>query len=102
MLFLAIMAATLALSESEAVIALGSRTTMLHPEMKRHRAWWREILSSEVPKKLAGRASSSSSAAAKVYGSWFCCCREVLRVMWAVCPLLSTGTHHLVLLLTEI
>ena len=65
---------TLALSESEAVIALGSRTTMLHPEIKRHRAWWREILDSEVPQKLAGRASlssSSSSAAVKVCG----CCR---------------------------
>lgn len=49
--------------ESEAVRALGSRTTMLHPEMKRHRAWWRQILMSQVPEQLAELVSSQPSAA---------------------------------------
>lgn len=43
-------------SESEVVLALGSRTTMLHPEIKRHRGWWREILHREVPRRQAERA----------------------------------------------
>lgn len=53
-------------SESEAVSALGSRTTMLHPELKRHRAWWREILKVEVPKKLAECAAPQAVSDASV------------------------------------
>lgn len=34
---------------------------MLHPEMKRHRAWWREILTTGVPEKLAELVSSASA-----------------------------------------
>lgn len=49
-------------SESEAVVALGSRTTMLHPEIKRHRGWWREILRQEVPRKQAERARAPTDA----------------------------------------
>ncbi|CAM9834376.1 unnamed protein product, partial [Ectocarpus fasciculatus] len=51
-----------AVGESEVVLALGSRTTTLHPELKRHRAWWREILSRHVLRTLAERVSSSPAA----------------------------------------
>ena len=44
-------------SESDVVLALGSRTTMLHPELLRHRAWWREILGKEVHKRRAELAT---------------------------------------------
>ena len=54
---------TSVLSESEVVIALGSRTTILHPEIKRHRAWWQEILRSRVEEKLAERVSSPTASA---------------------------------------
>lgn len=46
-------------TESEAVIALGARTTRLHVEIKRLRAWWREILRKELIKKLAEHVSSA-------------------------------------------
>ena len=49
-------------TESGAVLALGSRTTMLHPEIKRHRAWWREILHREVPRRKAERARTVAAA----------------------------------------
>lgn len=49
-------------SESEAVLALGSRTTMLHPEIKRHRAWWREILCRELPRRQAACVSGDTAA----------------------------------------
>ncbi|CAN0188507.1 unnamed protein product, partial [Ectocarpus sp. 12 AP-2014] len=55
-------AGKLAAGESEAVLALGSRTTTLHPELKRHRAWWREILSKNVLRALAERVSSPPAA----------------------------------------
>lgn len=55
-------AGKLAAGESEAVLALGSRTTTLHPELKRHRAWWREILSKNVLRALAERVSSPAAA----------------------------------------
>lgn len=58
---------------SQAVVALGSRTTMLHPEMKRHRAWWREILSAEVAKKLAERAFSTVAVKVCCLSSLYCC-----------------------------
>eukprot|EP00903_Cladosiphon_okamuranus_P005671 g5634.t1 len=48
--------------ESEAVLALGSRTTLLHPEIKRHRGWWREILHREVPRRQAERARAAPAA----------------------------------------
>lgn len=51
-----------AVGESDVVKALGSRTTTLHPELKRHRAWWREILSKNVLRTLAERVSSSPAA----------------------------------------
>jgi len=46
---------------SEVTVALGSRTTMLHPEIKRHRGWWREILHKEVPRRQAERASAAAA-----------------------------------------
>lgn len=49
--------------KSEVIIALGSRTTILHPEIKRHRAWWKEILRSRVYEKIANRVSSPAAAA---------------------------------------
>ncbi|CAB1116650.1 unnamed protein product [Ectocarpus sp. CCAP 1310/34] len=55
-------AGKLAAGESEAVLALGSRTTTLHPELKRHRAWWREILSKNVLRTLAERVVSPPAA----------------------------------------
>lgn len=49
--------------ESEAVKSLGSRTTMLHPEIKRHRAWWRKILGNGVLKRLGERVFLGTTAA---------------------------------------
>ncbi len=55
------MARQLPLCDSEVAVALGSRTTVLHPEIKRHRGWWREILHKEVPRRQAERASAAAA-----------------------------------------
>lgn len=45
-------------TESALVGALGHRTLLLHVEMKRLRAWWREILGCDVLEKLSGHTSA--------------------------------------------
>lgn len=63
----------LLMSESEVVDALGSRTTSLHPEIKRHRAWWREILGNGVHRRLAERiVEPSGTTAVEVCGGVGC------------------------------
>lgn len=52
---------------NEAIFSLGSRTTILHPEIKRHRAWWKEILRSRVHEKIANRVSFPAAAAKVIF-----------------------------------
>lgn len=47
-------------TESEAVIVLGARTSRLHVEIKRLRAWWRTILRKELTQKLAEHVSAAA------------------------------------------